>query len=277
MINLSNYLLDLELPKKAIYLLDNASKIDIFDEFLNSIENEKKNLIRDALQFYLKYSFISPIVLGMIESDLTFMDAFNKRDEYIMVKVEKFKRLLDMANGSIIEKMMFDENMCGIIAQAAEMYDLFNNTKLKRDGKIYIEIQNVSRTFCYMVQKSGIELIINEVIENENIKNALENNIVNPLNEITLNKIKETRKNIKFDENLVTSVRKSLNDLFINLPIQFVLSIILTECINEDIPPSEVACSIKFENIFKDIFERITDYKEVSSIIEYLADIIQII
>lgn len=249
--------LSVEVPAKVLELVGDIKRPDGVDEVFKLLLGEFYD------QFDPRFMIISYIIFGMVENDATFeqskifsRDAFEERITSIKDIVGKLEDDVDLKSrlSMIMGQLLKDAK--ALQYQSGE----------KREN-VSVKLPKMSRGFYYTLSKLDLINSAEKLSADEKISCILRSRFINPIKQMVLKMIGSLDSDLSediLDEDDVHEFEGLFDSYYLGVILGRILSVVLTEAINDGISFSEAVGKLGIDAIEKQVYEKLMAVDDLS-------------
>ncbi len=236
----------------------------IINEFSDiELNTEDKNIIP-----YISNSmFLSLIITKMIEQDINFSEAFINSQSSFNNVITEFNNLVELIKTDEEYKKIFANVKNVVHKHIKEFLEKMQNQPPK-GGTFSTELQNISRRISNLFMHSKLPDIIASVVNSDGVKSVIYDKFIKSNIESFNNYISTINEKFELDldEEEINIMKEKFYDFYETIPLQTILSFVLTKAINEDITFSETLLTYDEDELIKQSIDKIMSYDKLPEI-----------
>lgn len=256
--------LSVEVPAKVLELVGNIEKSDEVDGFLKELLGQFYD------QFDYRYIIIPNIISGMVESDVSFeQSAIFSQDTFDA----SIKDMVDKLGDDTGLKQMLFMGMRKLLKSAK----MFQDQAKESDGIISVILPRMSSAFYHgLLKQHDLVTLAEKISKDEKIRDVLKTRFVDPLKQPIREGLEKIANNFneELDEEDICEIESQFDVCCVSLTLSKILSVVLTEAINDGISFSEALNKLGVIAVVKQVDEKLMAIDDLSVKTDELGDLV---
>lgn len=256
--------LSVEVPAKVLELVGNIEKSDEVDGFLKELLGQFYD------QFDYRYIIIPNIISGMVESDVSFeQSAIFSQDTFDA----SIKDMVDKLGDDTGLKQMLFMGMRKLLKSAK----MFQDQAKESDGIISVILPRMSSAFYHgLLKQHDLVTLAEKISKDEKIRDVLKTRFVDPLKQPIREGLEKIANNFneELDEEDICEIESQFDVCCVSLTLSKILSVVLTEAINDGISFSEALNKLGVIAVVKQVDEKLMAIDDLSVNTDELGDLV---